>query len=256
MAAESKTARSRRLAKEAQSWWAKSAYNGQDRDAALAALEVSGLPSKSVIGSQGLISAMARGDALIKGAAGLAVPRRKGVAPNARYFRLLQWRLVMSYAGLEVFTKALLGRHGHGDASGLRGSDFEKIFQQLKLSILAPIEPPKPNNAIRRWLGEDGGKGNFSEVAKFMNLNGFDQQVLLEWLHGTAVTNHTQACQLAKAIRNATAHGFLSPAKCRDLGFTEALKSLPKHVHGIRVAAICRLYECHLTQTTRPGSDR
>ena len=50
----------------AQAWWAKAAYSGQDRKAALAALEASGIPLKPVVGSMGLPSAMARGDALIK----------------------------------------------------------------------------------------------------------------------------------------------------------------------------------------------
>ena len=50
----------------AQAWWARAAYNGQDRKAALEALEASGIPLKPVGGSMGLLSAMAQGDALIK----------------------------------------------------------------------------------------------------------------------------------------------------------------------------------------------
>lgn len=50
----------------AQAWWAKGAYSGQDRKAALAALEASGFPLKPVGGSMGMLSAMAQGDALIK----------------------------------------------------------------------------------------------------------------------------------------------------------------------------------------------
>ncbi len=53
---------------EANRWWARAAYSGQDRPAALAALASSGIPLKPVAGTKDLLSAMARGDALIKGA--------------------------------------------------------------------------------------------------------------------------------------------------------------------------------------------
>ena len=63
---------------EAHRWWVRTVYNGQDRPAALAALQASGIPAKPVDGAKDLLSAMARGDALITGAARLTVSRRKG----------------------------------------------------------------------------------------------------------------------------------------------------------------------------------
>jgi hypothetical protein len=53
-------------------------------------LQASGIPAKPVDGAKDLLSAMARGDALIKGAAQLSVPRRKGRSQNTRHYRLLQ----------------------------------------------------------------------------------------------------------------------------------------------------------------------
>jgi len=123
---------------EAHRWWARAAYNGQDRAAALAALDSSGIPLKSVAGTKDLLSAMARGDALIKGAARLAVPRRKGSAKNARYHRLLQWRLVMGYAGFEIFAKACLGKSEKG---GLEQEDFERLVAACRLPKLAIPQP-------------------------------------------------------------------------------------------------------------------
>ena len=120
---------------EANRWWARAAYNGQDRQAALAALASSGIPLKPVAGTKDLLSAMARGDALIKGAARLTVSRRKGRSQSTRYHRLLQWRLVMGYAGFEVFAKACLRKPEKGAGLGLE--DFERLIGSCRLPAAA-----------------------------------------------------------------------------------------------------------------------
>lgn len=91
------------------SWWARSAYDGKDCQLAIAALEASGFPLKPLHGTKGALSAMSRGEALIKGASSMTIPRRSRAARNSRYVRLIQWRLVMVYAGFEIFAKACLG---------------------------------------------------------------------------------------------------------------------------------------------------
>ena len=226
----------------AQAWWARAAYNGQDRTTALAALQASGIPAKSVDGARDLLSAMARGDALIKGAAGLAVPRRKGSAKSARYHRLLQWRLVMGYAGFEIFAKACVGR---SDRAGLKPDEVSKLLTDLVLPKDLHLTPPTITAHSSKWLLKNDTEQAIDALGTFLHLGGWEKDFLHSWLKGTPITSHVDACHLAKILRHTTAHGVLSPAKCHGLGFTEALKVLPKTINDIRTAVICRLYSCH-----------
>jgi hypothetical protein len=134
---------------EANRWWARAAYNGKDRPAALAALASSGIPLKPVAGTKDLLSAMARGDALIKGAAGLAVPRRKGGAKSARCHRLLQRQLVTGYAGFEIFAEACVGRT---DRVGLKPGEITALLSGLSLPPCIHIGPPLITSRSSQWL--------------------------------------------------------------------------------------------------------
>ncbi len=225
---------------EAHRWWARTAYNGQDRAAALAALTSSGIPLKSVAGTKDLLSAMARGDALIKGAAGLAVPRRKGGAKSARYHRLLQWRLVMGYAGFEIFAKACLGKP---DKGGLTPEEVEHVAKPCGRSSLMICQPVLTPETVR-WLSREGAGDPIEVVGDFLRLNTSHREFLHEWFKGRPITSHVDAIHLAKILRHTTAHGVLSPTKCHGLGLTDALKALPRAIDEVRVAVIGRFYEC------------
>jgi len=227
---------------EAPRWWAKAAYNGQDRPAALAALQASGIPAKPVKGAKDLFSAMSRGDALIKAAARLTVPRRKGHSQNTRYHRLLQWRLVMGYAGFEVFAKACLRKR---ENDGLLREDLVRLLAELKLPSVY-VEQPILNAKTSLWLSRDRENAPIDVLGDFLRLGGTHKDFLHEWFKGRAIGTHLEAIQLAKVVRNATVHGVLSPAKCRGLGLTGALKTLPKAIDEVRLAVISRLYECRM----------
>ncbi len=227
----------------AMKWWAQAAYNGRDQHAALASLKSSGLSLKSGDREEEMLSAMARGDALMKGAVKFRPARERGKRLSAEYVRLVQWRLVMAYAGFEIFAKSVLGRHGHGDKKGLTGDDVRHLTMKLKMPEFIEIDSPRPKAAIRKWLRDTSTLPDYSDLSRFLNLNEFDQRAFLDWLHGTPITNHVKACLLAKALRNATAHGFLSPTKCHALGVVEAIRNLPHALADIRVATVCRLYE-------------
>jgi hypothetical protein len=225
---------------EARRWWAKVAYNGQDRPLALAALQSSGIPLRPVDGAKDLLSAMARGDALIKGAARLVVPRRKGRSQNTRYHRLLQWRLVMGYAGFEVFAKACLRKR---ENDGLGTDDFERLIADCRFPPIA-LTQPILNAETSRWLSRQGDSDPIDILSNFLRLGRTHRDFLHEWFKGHAIETHLEAIHLAKILRHATAHGVLSPAKCHGLGLTDALKMLPKTIDEIRVAVINRLYAC------------
>lgn len=237
-----KTSR-RKPESEAHRWWARTAYNGQDRPAALAALKASGIPAKPVDGAKDLLSAMARGDALIKGAAKLTVPRRKGHAQNTRYHRLLQWRLVMGYAGFEVFAKACLRRPEKG--GGLGVEDFDRLVSSCRLPALA-ISQPLLNAETSRWLTREGNGDAIDVLGDFLRLGTGQKDFLHDWFKGRPIEQHVDALHLAKILRHTTVHGVLSPAKCRGLGLTDALKTLPRAIDEVRVAVVRRLYECRM----------
>lgn len=227
---------------EAHRWWARAAYNGQDRPAALAALQASGIPAKSVDGVKGLLSAMARGDALIKGAATLRVPRGRGSYQNSKYYRLLQWRLVMGYAGFEIFAKACIGRV---DRSGLKHEEVTILLNRLPPSSKPNISQPIISARSAQWLLNSVDEIAIDKLGAFLNLGAWEKDFLHAWFKGKPVSNHLDACHLARILRHATVHGVLSPEKCRGLGFVEALTSLPQIMNEIRSDLIVHFFEKH-----------
>lgn len=220
-------------------WWAKAAYNGQDRPAALAALQASSIPAKPVDGAKDLLSAMARGDALIKGAARLTVPRRKGHAQNTRYHRLQQRRLVMGHAGFEVFAKACPRKP---ETVGLGLEAFERLTSSCRLPSLT-ITPPMLNAETSRLLGHEGNGDPIDVLRNFLRLGSSHTDFLHDWFKGRPIEQPEDALHLAKILQHATVHGVLSPAKCRGLGLTDALKVLSKVVDKVRSAVVNRVFE-------------
>ena len=47
---------------------------------------------------------------------------------------------------------------------------------------------------------------------------------------------------MLEAIRNATAHGFLSPTKAKEFGMEQILQDLPKAFREIHETLIIKLY--------------
>jgi len=89
---------------------------------------------------------------------------------------------------------------------------------------------------------------NFSNIEDFLLLNKYDFEVLSGWLTGNQLSSRKDACLLAKAIRNATAHGFLSPSKTKELGMEQILQDLPKAFREIHEALINKLYSNYNNQ--------
>lgn len=181
---------------------------------------------------------MARGEALIKGAAGLSVPRNRS-AKRARYLRLLQWRMVMAYAGFEIFSKACLGKREKG---GLHPEDIDHLASFCRQAVPV-LDSPKFTPETAKWLA-GGAKGQpIDVVGEFLDMTPGNSAVLQSWIGGTAITTPAGACHLAKILRNATAPGALSPSKCHGLGLTEAIRATPKIVNDLRSSLIRTIYE-------------
>lgn len=221
------------------SWWARSAYGGRDRQSAVAALEASGFPLKPLHGTKGALSAMSRGEALIKGAASLTIPCRSSAARNSRYVRLIQWRLVMAYAGFEIFAKACLG---DPKKDGIHKHDIDRLASGIHGHALR-IEQPRLTPKVIRWITREGNGEPIDVVGDFLGMGKANRDHLHLWLKGTPITGHADACNLARILRHATAHGMLSPDKCQDLGLVEALTVLPKAINVVRREVIYRIYQ-------------
>jgi hypothetical protein len=181
---------------------------------------------------------MARGEALIAGAAGLAVPRPKNSMKNTRYLRLLQWRMVMAYGGFEIFAKACLGR---SDTGGLHPEDIDHITACCGYEPPA-IAPPVCSADAAKWLNRPQKGRPIQILIDFLQLKDGHGTFMEQWLTGTPITSAAGACHLAKILRHATAHGVLSPTKCRELGFVDAIRTTPRTLDAIRLTVIERIY--------------
>lgn len=68
-------------------------------------------------------------------------------------------------------------------------------------------------------------------MARLLNLNSHDIQLLAEWIKGkTALNQWDERLRLAKTFRNCTAHGALSAHKAQEFGFVPAFKELASNL--------------------------
>ena len=86
------------------------------------------------------------------------------------------------------------------------------------------IEAPRTGKAIARWIDEEGGDA----ILDFLGVNRTDRDTLKTWLlKEQAIADWSSMALLAKALRNATAHGALSASTAKELGLQAALEKLP-----------------------------
>ena len=232
---------------EAYSWWAKIAYGGGDSKLAIKCLDsLACAKDKKLSYNPQIISAMARGDALLKGTAFMPIQKVKGNKKNAAYYRALQWRLVACYGGFEIFIKSLRGKISD---NGLRGEDFQTVIDACGFGAEDSFAGPSKPKGVQNWIKSLESKD--SNIEDFLQLNKYDLEVLSGWLTGSELTNRREACLLAKAIRNATAHGFLSPTKAKEFGMEQILQDLPKVFRGIQESIILKIYSKLNTNRTK-----
>lgn len=161
---------------------------------------------------------------------------------NTAHYRGIQWQLVMAYGGFESVTKALM----YLKTLGLSKDDvnnFTRILQNHlpvdSLPVYSPLKAPDQNLVnLHKWLNDlslETERGN--ELLKFIGLtNSNDINQLKEWIvNGNEVTNWADAAMLAKALRNATAHGLLSPTKVKDWGMKSAIEILVTNLSDLVV---------------------
>lgn len=142
--------------------------------------------------------------------------------------RGLQWRLVMSVAGMERF---LRGRVGHDK----RTRELATIAEALVQSPAPQLKGmPNATSGRRPDLQElfevpsQQGRSSEQQLARFLGLRSFDEAALLAWLEGRHAASWSSHVSLAVALRNCTAHGALSAKKAQRLHLRPAFGGLPE----------------------------
>ena len=109
------------------------------------------------------------------------------------------------------------------------------ITLQDNLPVYSSLKPPdKDRKNLDKWLNtfslETPEIGD--ELLKFIGLqNQNDIRQLKDWIvNGNEVKDWADAAMLAKALRNATVHGLLSPTKVEEWGMKSAMEILVENL--------------------------
>ncbi|MEG4213822.1 hypothetical protein QUA27_00080 [Microcoleus sp. Pol14C6] len=154
--------------------------------------------------------------------------------PSTANARGIQWQLVMAYGGFESVTKTLMNLREN--KSGLTIDHVEKFTSKCNLPDYIPLIPPNTNRRnLDKWLTKSPTETG-DELLDFLGLTNGDRNQIKDWLvNSNSIQDWANATRLAKALRNATAHGALSPSKVEDWGLKPAIKILVKNLGDLVV---------------------
>ena len=183
-----------------------------------------------------VIKALSRGKALIQAAIewqNPAIGQSETRSANDK-LRGHQWRLVIAYSGFEIASKALMmPKWNRQIESGM----YEKFIEKCVLPAYEPIEPPTDKPKLAKWLNKEEGA-----LAEFLGVTSGDRKAIDRWLvQSESVGSWCEAYKLAKALRNASAHGFLLPTKIRDWGLKNGFVRLTDDLAKIAIAGLSKL---------------
>ncbi|MDJ0515569.1 MAG: hypothetical protein QNJ74_04655 [Trichodesmium sp. MO_231.B1] len=181
-----------------------------------------------------VIKALTRGVALTQAAVDWKHPtigdescyRKKGRTAHEK-LRGVQWRLVIAYSGFEITYKGLMNYFE-------RGTDLKIIknfINKCKLPSYQKLEPPtrKEKSNLEKWFSKED-----KAIAEFLGVTAGDAKIINHWLvNSQAVCDWEEAFTLAKALRNATAHGFLQPTKVGRWKLKNSLRILADNLAEI-----------------------
>lgn len=89
---------------------------------------------------------------------------------------------------------------------------IEEFLNKCTLPSYKPLDSPNSTSNrqnLEKWLS----KGE-EAIADFLGVSNGDRKIIKRWIVGSEiVSSWEEAFKLAKALRNATAHGFLLPTK-------------------------------------------
>jgi hypothetical protein len=203
-----------------------------------------------------VIVALSKGTALVKAAlaweeasAGPEATRSRSLTSRARGE---QWRLVMAYGALETVFEALLSPHPRFPSYYQGAKHFSDL---CALPGYAPLDAPSQDRGkLAQWLKTEVASDEHPMVC-FLGLKNGDAGIFRDWvIEGRSVDSWPAALLLAKALRNATAHGALSATKVHEWGLRDALDTLCINLGELTAGALRRLVEGPPTALPAPLS--
>ncbi len=192
---------------------------------------------------QSVLIALSKGKHLVEAALAWEQPRAgpSGTAASDRTNRARgeQWRLVMAYGGFETVLESLIP-----DQCGSFDGRVRRITDCCALPPYDPLPSPSRQRAeLNRWLGVEEPDDEHP-IVLFLKLQNGALHSFSRWVvEGHTIDVWSQAVQLAKALRHATAHGALSASKVNQWGLQAAFRILTDNLGTIVTAAIHRLAE-------------
>ena len=187
-----------------------------------------------------VLSALARGKPLVEAAVRWAEPavgqRSDATVTDTDRARGEQWRLVMAYGGLETFIKALMGMQ-----RGVR-LDAATIDRFLDRCRPGPYEA-LPSPGVRESHLEEVFQAPLTDTSHpllvFLDLSWGSTRSIHRWLvEGRGVRSWKGALRLARALRDATAHGALSASRVKQWRLRPALGTLTDNIGELVAAAL------------------
>ncbi len=133
-------------------------------------------------------------------------------------YRGIQWKLVIVYVGFEIISKTLMmDKFNRTVPPGM----YEQFLEKCALPDYKPIAAPE-KKSLTKWLDKEDGA-----LAEFLGIGAGDKKAIDRWLvESKPVDSWEQAYKLAKAMRNASAHGFLLPSRIGKWGLKHGFRKL------------------------------
>ncbi|MBD0266586.1 MAG: hypothetical protein ICV78_28855 [Tolypothrix sp. Co-bin9] len=152
--------------------------------------------------------------------------------------RGLQWRLVMVYGGFETIIKTLL----KPGTTSLKPEQIQLFTDKCTLPNYNSLTPPDSTRVkLEKWL-EKPSFTKKSALANFLTLENGDCKIIEDWIvQSNSISTWVDAARLAKALRNATAHGALSASKVNQWGLQKPLLTLSDNLGEIVLAGMQKL---------------
>ncbi len=171
-----------------------------------------------------VIKALCRGVSLTQAAADWqnpAIGDDSSSRTKHEKLRGIQWRLVIAYAGFEITAKGLMNHFERNTKPEI----IQDLIKKSNLKSYQKLEPPptpKEKSNLQKWLSKED-----EAISEFLGVTAGDAKIINQWLvNSQAVCSWEEAVKLAKALRNATAHGFLQPTKVGQWKLNTSFKML------------------------------
>lgn len=186
-----------------------------------------------------VIKALTRGVSLTQAAIDWHNPAI-GQNPTRKIDKLrgIQWRLVIAYSGFEITAKALMNHFKRNTPPEVISNFIQKCSLPTKYEPLtSPKTSPKKKPNLEKWLSKEE-----SAIADFLGVTAGDAKIIEHWLvKSQSVSSWEEAVKLAKALRNASAHGFLVAKKVADWQLKPGLSILADNLAEIMAAGLKKL---------------